>query len=199
MTQPWTSAAQSDRDVVLDGPGLRALSHPIRVQILERLRSDGPSTASRLAGHLGLNSGATSYHLRQLAEAGLVAEAGDLGNKRDRWWRATVRATYFTAESFDSDPEAAMAYLNSIATGYAERVVEFGYRLPALPAEWAGGATMSDFRLRLTATESARMRAEIAEVVARYRREEDVADGTATAPETAAPVVVQLQIMPEVG
>ena len=149
--ESWTTTPQSERDVVLDGPKLRALAHPLRVQLVGILRREGPSTASRLAEKLGLNSGATSYHLRQLASAGLVAEADDLGNKRDRWWRAIFRSTYFEQSSYESDPEAAMAYLNAIASAYAEHTIEFGYRFPTLPAEWTGSATMSDFRLRLTA------------------------------------------------
>ena len=86
----WTSEPQNERDLVLDGPAMRALAHPLRVQIVDLLRRGGPSTATRLAERLGLNSGATSYHLRQLAAAGLIAEAADLGNKRDRWWQASL-------------------------------------------------------------------------------------------------------------
>ena len=56
------------------------------------LRFDGPSTATALAKRLGLNSGATSYHLRQLALHGLIEEAEGLGNKRDRWWQARREA-----------------------------------------------------------------------------------------------------------
>jgi DNA-binding transcriptional ArsR family regulator len=51
--------------VTPDPTALRALSHPVRLRMLGLLRSEGPSTASRLAERLGLNSGATSYHLRK--------------------------------------------------------------------------------------------------------------------------------------
>ena len=50
-----------------DVAALRALGHPVRLRILGLLRADGPATATALAQRLGLNSGATSYHLRQLA------------------------------------------------------------------------------------------------------------------------------------
>lgn len=197
--ESWTTAPQSERDVVLDGPKLRALAHPLRVQIVGILRREGPSTASRLAEKLGLNSGATSYHLRQLASAGLVAEADDLGNKRDRWWRAIFRSTYFEQSSYESDPEAAMAYLNAIASAYAEHTIEFGYRFPTLPPAWTDSATMSDFRLRLTAEEAERLMLQLAEVIASYRRDDDVADGTVEPPTDAELVVVQLQVMPQLS
>lgn len=195
-SEPWTTHPQSEQDLILDGPALRALSHPVRVQILDLLRQHGPSTASRLAGQLGLNSGATSYHLRQLASADLVAEDAALGNNRDRWWRAAVRSTYFDPAAVQADPEAAMAYLNVIARSYAERLVEFGYRLPDLPGNWSGSATMSDCRLLLTAPEAAQMISEISTVIAQYRRADDAGDGTAC-PAGAKEVHVQVHVMPQ--
>ena len=53
---------------------MKALTHPVRVRMLGMLRIDGPATATTLADRLGLNTGATSYHLRQLAQAGFVVE-----------------------------------------------------------------------------------------------------------------------------
>jgi DNA-binding transcriptional ArsR family regulator len=191
----WTRQPQDEQDLLLEGPALRALSHPVRVQIIQLLRKHGPGTASQLAGQLGLNSGATSYHLRQLASAGLITEAGDLGNKRDRWWRAVPRALYFGQASLDDDPEAGMAYLNAIATAYAERLVEFGYQFPALPPAWSGAATMSDFPLRLTASESRRLIDGITDVISTFRRDEE----TGTPPAGAEVVLVQLQVMPQLA
>ena len=66
-----------DRDIALDAGSLRGLAHPVRLRMLGLLRTEGPATATRLAARLGLNSGATSYHLRQLATHGFVVEATD--------------------------------------------------------------------------------------------------------------------------
>ena len=57
----------------MDAAQLRALSHPLRLRMLEVLR-EGPATASALGRRLGESSGATSYHLRALAKAGVVEE-----------------------------------------------------------------------------------------------------------------------------
>jgi len=188
---PAASAAGDSTDVDLHGAALQALSHPVRVRIVTMLRRDGPSTSSRLATELGLNSGATSYHLRQLAAAGLIEEADDLGNKRDRWWRAAFRALYFRPEVFADDPEAATSYLNATAIGYSERMVAFADAWPRMDAAWSAAGTMSDFPLRLTAAESGRLIDEISAVVSRYRK-----DGE-EAPDDAAQVVLQLQVMPQ--
>lgn len=184
----------TERDVILDGDSMRALSHPVRVELVTLLRKNGPSTASRLAEQLGLNSGATSYHLRQLAAAGLVEEADDLGNKRDRWWRAGFRSAYFESSSFADDPDAAMAYLNAVASSYAGRLVDFGRRWPNLPDPWSRTATMSDFPKRLTPAEAESLITEINAVIARYR--DDDATIAAQAPADARPVSVQLQVIP---
>jgi predicted transcriptional regulator len=62
-------------DVVSPDPrSLRGLAHPLRLHLLGLLRADGPATASQLAARTGQSSGATSYHLRQLAAYGFVVE-----------------------------------------------------------------------------------------------------------------------------
>ena len=57
-----------------DPAALRALAHPLRGKLLAALRIDGPATASMLARRYGESSGATSYHLRQLARYGFVED-----------------------------------------------------------------------------------------------------------------------------
>src|ERR1700761_8307324 len=73
-----------DRD--LDATQLKALAHPLRVQIFDALSTYGSFTASGLAERLGESSGATSYHLRQLEKHGFVREVDGKGTSRERWW-----------------------------------------------------------------------------------------------------------------
>jgi DNA-binding transcriptional ArsR family regulator len=68
-------------------PALRALAHPLRVELMNELSDFGPATASMLAERLGESSGSTSYHLRQLAKHGIVVEDEERGSGRERWWR----------------------------------------------------------------------------------------------------------------
>jgi DNA-binding transcriptional ArsR family regulator len=62
------------------------MAHPLRIRLLEGL-GRGPATASQLARALGESSGATSYHLRVLARAGLIEEDSQQPSGRERWWR----------------------------------------------------------------------------------------------------------------
>ena len=56
--------------------GLRALAHPVRLQILSLLTGTELS-AAEIGRELGLTHANASYHLRQLAAAGVVVVAGE--------------------------------------------------------------------------------------------------------------------------
>src|SRR4051794_39958954 len=58
----------------LDAASLKALAHPLRVQILRLLELREQMSVTSLAVELGETTGAISYHLRQLARHGLVEE-----------------------------------------------------------------------------------------------------------------------------
>jgi DNA-binding transcriptional ArsR family regulator len=74
-----------------DLAAIRALGHPLRLELLDRLRFGGPSTATALGRAVRESSGATSYHLRQLARHGFIEEDTGRGRGRERWWRHRER------------------------------------------------------------------------------------------------------------
>ena len=84
-------------DRIADLDGLKALAHPLRVQIIEALSTYGPHTASTLGERLGESSGATSYHLRQLEKHGYVREVEGRGTARERWWERTPGAIHMSS------------------------------------------------------------------------------------------------------
>lgn len=181
------------REVVLDATTLKALTHPLRPRILSALRLHGPATASKLAEHLGVNTGATSYHVRQLAEAGFVVEASELGNARDRWWRAAHTRTIF--DTHDADQETSAAYLSAVAAGYAENAQRAIAEIATLPPEWEDAGTFSNFTLRLTPEETTTLMDEIISVIRRYRSHQ----GTVEAPDDARAVSVNLEVFRSPG
>ncbi|MGW2156801.1 ArsR/SmtB family transcription factor [Nonomuraea sp. NPDC001699] len=188
MTEPPESV------VVLDAKGLRALAHPVRVQLVDLLRKHGPSTATRLAERLGVNSGTASYHLRRLGAAGFVQEDTERGNARERWWRSVHQVTRLTDDELsEREPEAVLAYMQSIAALYNLRTQRTLSELQTMPAEWRRVLDLSSVALRLTPEEAQRLRGELAEVVARYRPDLPGQD----APEDAARVSLITQLLPE--
>ena len=67
---------------------MKALSSPLRREILGHLARHGPATSTTLAKALGESTGTTSYHLRMLADTGFVTELRERAKGRERWWDA---------------------------------------------------------------------------------------------------------------
>ena len=100
---------------------VRALAHPLRLRMLESLAHE-PATASMLARELGESSGATSYHLRALAAAGIIIEDLDRRKGRERWWKRDMSRVGLISSAPAEDPEydAAVAQLESTMIGRDE-------------------------------------------------------------------------------
>jgi len=86
------------RPVLTDPEVLEALAHPVRLDLLTYLMSNGPASASACARAVGDTPSNCSYHLRTLARHGLV-EPVESADRRQRPWRATITG-------FDLDPVA---------------------------------------------------------------------------------------------
>jgi DNA-binding transcriptional ArsR family regulator len=74
--------------VVGDAGRWKAMSHPLRREMLRYLARHEAATATSIAAALGENTGATSYHLRVLADAGVIEEIPERAHGRERWWRS---------------------------------------------------------------------------------------------------------------
>lgn len=173
---------------------MRAHAHPVRIRILGYLRTKGPATATTLAREFGLNSGATSYHLRQLATHHFIEEAAELGKGRERWWRASHSSTLFDSETVSGD--AGESFLRAIAQVHFEQMQRGLDQHVTMPAPWQNMLTMSDWMLSLTSEEATRLTQELAEVLQRYPKHKPI-DDASHSPD-AIPVAVQYQILPQV-
>lgn len=159
----------------LDGRQIRVLAHPLRSRLLSQLRLNGAATATKLAEALGTNTGATSYHLRQLAEVGLVAEDAGAGHGRERWWRSAHDVTSWERDSFAGDPDAQAAsdwLTSNFAHQLAERIEDWNSRVADEPVEWRTATEFSDYILRLGPDQVTAMLAELNSVIDRWRAEQ---------------------------
>jgi DNA-binding transcriptional ArsR family regulator len=146
-----------------DPKGLRAYAHPIRLKLMGLLRRAGPMTATQAGERIGESAASCSFHLRQLANYGLVEEAGG-GRGRERPWRATAVTTEWPAGGSDPDAAEAGAMLSRVVVEhYFEQAIGWLDRRREEPSDWAENAVVSDHVVYLTAAEldeiGARMRA----------------------------------------
>ncbi|MEV4413053.1 winged helix-turn-helix domain-containing protein [Catellatospora sp. NPDC049609] len=162
------------RVVHLNGPQIRTLAHPLRARLLGLLRVDGPATATTLARLLATNTGATSYHLRQLADVGLVAEETDLGTGRQRFWRAAHDASTWRPTDFDDDPDARAAaeWIETHQLRFlAEQAESWVAAQQTAPLAWREAAMIGDATLTLSPTRLRALNDELWDLIERYRQD----------------------------
>ncbi len=161
---------QDERD--LDLVALRALAHPLRVEILDTLSTYGCFTASGLAERLGESSGATSYHLRQLEKHGFVREVEGRGTSRERWWERTPGGLNIGSEDAVKTPagrSAATMIFRQMRFNQERLLTDFVERgHDELPEEWMANATISTFNTRLTPPQMKEFIAEVMKLADRY-------------------------------
>jgi DNA-binding transcriptional ArsR family regulator len=160
--------------VHLDREALAMLAHPMRSRLLDELRLSGPATATTLAAILQTNSGATSYHLRKLAQVALVVDSGE-GAGRRRLWSASTQSRPREEgpgnEADDADAQAAITWLArdylNLFSDRAEKWLETQHRWPA---PWREQVGLSDHLVQVTAEQLSALRGDLAEVLEHYRR-----------------------------
>lgn len=148
-----------------DAAAVRALAHPLRLQLLDLLRFEGPSTATLLGRRVGESSGSTSYHLRQLARYGFIEEAPGRGG-RERWWSFRNRRV-----SLDSGSAGGRELLVELLSREAYALDSFLAQRDLLP-EWDAGSFFTTLALRLTAAELADLSDGMGDLLGRFRRAE---------------------------
>jgi len=156
---------------VTDVRALRALAHPLRNRLLGQLRLHGPATASRLGRAVGESSGATSYHLRQLAEYGFVEEVEGRGTARERWWRARHRMTSWEAADVlaqEGGAEVEDELRRQQLAGHARVLNAWQSQERELGSAWSAAADLSDYALRLRPDEAKTLAGELHAVMRRW-------------------------------
>jgi DNA-binding MarR family transcriptional regulator len=144
---------------VTDPRAMRALAHPLRLDLIEALAVLGPATAAVCARHLGSTQALCSFHLRQLAKYGFVEQA-DSGDRRERPWRLTD-----IEQSWDKeDDRLDRVFLQR----EADKMLRWVDRATTEPEEWRQAAFAGGATLPVTATELADIAEQLRAVLAPY-------------------------------
>jgi DNA-binding transcriptional ArsR family regulator len=120
---------------VSDARELRALAHPVRIQLYEVLSLHQSLTATQASRLVGGSPTSVAYHLRTLAKYGYVEEA-EGGTGRERPWR--IKTLGYSFSSDDPNPEtraAAQALERQLFRRWLERREEYERTREQWPAK----------------------------------------------------------------
>ncbi|KPC67635.1 ArsR/SmtB family transcription factor [Streptomyces coelicoflavus] len=133
---------------------LKALAHPLRSQLYRNLGVARTATASQLAEQVDEAVSLVSYHLRKLAEHGLVEEAEpQSADGRERWWQPSSDGVSIRDENFRDVPERAAAHLAATRLFHEQRAAMYRRYLDERSTwgpEWNSAAPDNESQLRLT-------------------------------------------------
>ncbi len=167
------SHPNDDRDPnvyeLTDPRAMRAMTHPVRLALLEALGLEGPLTATRAAEVIGELPTTCSFHFRQLAKYGFVEQAAT-GPGRMRSWRLTRVGMRFT--DVHEDPEtqiAARALARTLRERSFARLQAYVEERSGYPVRWQEVTGSSDFTLHVTPDELRALDEEITAILHRYR------------------------------
>ncbi|MFI5791865.1 ArsR/SmtB family transcription factor [Streptomyces sp. NPDC051677] len=151
---------------------LKALAHPLRMKLYRGLTVARVATASQLAEQVDEAVSLVSYHLRKLAEHGLIEEAApQSGDGRERWWQPASDGVSIRDEDFRDAPEKAAAH-TAASRFFAEQRMDMYRRWLDERAhwgpEWNRTAESAEGTLRLTANELAELTQEMLALLHKY-------------------------------
>jgi len=149
---------------ITDAQTMRALSHPVRIALIETQSVEGPMTATEVGELIGESPTTCSFHLRQLAKYGFVEEAGG-GKGRARPWRMTSIGHQISAHG---DPEAELAagaLVRMFRQRHLDRYRTWMETKAAYPLEWREAAGDSEYIFYLTAGELEQLNQQLLELL----------------------------------
>jgi DNA-binding transcriptional ArsR family regulator len=144
---------------------MRALAHPLRLELLDALAREGTLTATRAAELTGESAASCSFHLRQLAKYGFVDDVPvDAG--RERPWRIAQVDLRWSADGGEHSQAASLLSVELLRrdVGLLERYLV----QPDDEPEWRQAAVLTTSLLFLTLDELRGVEREIMAIVERY-------------------------------
>ncbi|WP_412538099.1 helix-turn-helix domain-containing protein [Longispora sp. K20-0274] len=141
---------------ITDPRAIRALAHPLRLDLLELLAAGGPATAAHCGRVLGASQASCSFHLRQLAKYGFVEDAGPGADRRERTWRVPETRPTLRIDA-DGDGLVQRQLERMVIERETRAILDFADRPPDRDPEWRK-AGVTTAVVTLTADEAAELR-----------------------------------------
>jgi DNA-binding transcriptional ArsR family regulator len=162
----------------IDGPALKAMAHPMRVQILRILQLRRRASVTSLAEELDETTGATSYHLRQLAKHGFVEQCeptddvSERAGRKQLWWRMAVDEIHTTGFDFLENEDTREAFAFLMREDLAERsrrLANWHATVTQWPEEWQRASSDMNGTLDLSPRQARAFADDLNALVQKYR------------------------------
>lgn len=173
QTQPGEVGATDEQPLRTSDPArIRALAHPVRLDLIAFLDEVGEATATQCADRLGETVANCSFHLRTLAKAGFIEPAPARG--REKPWRPTSRGRRIRIDPEQPGSQVAIAELVGLAMlREAERVRGFLQRQEHRPEAWKDTVAVTTSMFWATADEMRELVAAVNDLTDRFEGRAD--------------------------
>jgi DNA-binding transcriptional ArsR family regulator len=122
---------------ISDPTAIRALAHPLRLDLLKVLGAHGSATAAQCGRALGASQASCSFHLRQLAKYGLVEDAGPGSDRRERRWRVPQLDTRLTVRIADGSDAVVRRRIHRLTVEQEmQAILDYSERPDGASPEW---------------------------------------------------------------
>jgi DNA-binding MarR family transcriptional regulator len=181
---------------LLDDPvAIRALAHPLRLDLMTIIARLGQATTADAARELGISHGLASHHLRQLAKYGFLEQVKGK-DRRERPWRLVATSYNWSKAAETAEGSVAVDVLEQMS---ADRTVQafrdWQQRRTEWPQAWRTHSGLGESSVYLTRAELAQVAEAFDAVLKRYIDERPI-DDLASRPEGSVPVTFTLFAVP---
>lgn len=159
---------EQPKSVVHEPERIRALAHPLRLQLLDLLGQHGELTATECAEHTDESVASCSFHLRMLEKYGFIERAEQRG--REKPWRRTSEG--LVTEADPEFPETVLASTElavQTVTHRAEAFRRVAARMDDESKDWLDATQVSNVGFWATVEEVSALGAEITEIITRFQ------------------------------
>jgi DNA-binding transcriptional ArsR family regulator len=162
---------------MLDDPvAIRALAHPLRVELMSIVGRAGKITTADAARELGVSHGLASHHLRQLAKYGFVWQTAGKDNRERPWQLTHTSMSFRDAITTAEGTASASVYEQVLAERAVVNLRRWQQRRERWPAAWREHAGIGRCTVYLTLAEWTELEQAFDSLLRRYIDERPLDD-----------------------
>ncbi|MGO0578190.1 ArsR/SmtB family transcription factor [Ornithinimicrobium panacihumi] len=163
------------RPVVSQAEAIKALTHPLRIRLLNLFVAEAELTATECAQRTGESVASCSFHLRQLEKYGHVERAQARGKERP--WRASGRGYAVRADADDVESvTAAQAFASLWLTEQLARMQRWTAEIGRDDPAWIYASTQTSAEFWVTREELDELSRQVERLADRFADRSDNPD-----------------------